>query len=196
MARKTTRGKVFILSGPSGSGKTTLYQKALSAFPQLRKSVSATTRPKRPGEVQGRDYFFISEKMFLYKIRAKHFLEYEQFFGNYYGTPNKHVQDILTSGHSVLLCIDVKGAKTVIRKYPQAITVFVKTPTLQDLKRRLIQRGSEDLKTIENRLKRVKLELQEAKTYDHIIVNDHLTRAQHALNRIVAQSIAEPASHT
>ena len=190
MARKKNRGNVFILSGPSGSGKTTLYQKALATFPQLKKSVSATTRPKRPGEVHGRDYFFMSEKMFLYKIRAGHFLEYERFFGNYYGTPNKNVESILDSGKSVLLCIDVKGAKTVIRRYPQAVTIFVKTPTLQDLKRRLIQRGSEDLSTIENRLKRVKLELREAKHYDHVIVNDHLKRAQQALNRVVSDSLA------
>lgn len=191
MARMAKKGKVFILSGPSGSGKTTLYQKVLAVFPQLKKSVSVTTRPKRPGEVQGRDYFFISQKMFLYKVRAGHFLEYEKFFGNYYGTPNKHIQDILRLGKSVLLCIDVKGAKTVLRRYPTAVTVFIKTPTLADLKRRLLSRGSEDLKTIQNRLKRVKLELQEAKNYDHVIVNDHLTRAQKALNQIVEQELAE-----
>ncbi len=193
MARTKNRGKVFIISGPSGSGKTTLYQKALAAFPQLKESVSVTTRPKRPGEVHGRDYFFVSERMFLYKIRAGHFLEYEQFFGNYYGTPRKYVDDILKTGHSVLLCIDVKGARTVVQKFPQAVTVFIKTPTLGDLKRRLIRRGSEDLKTIENRLKRVKLELAEAKRYDHVIVNDHLARAQKALNQIIAGALAEPA---
>lgn len=192
MSRKKSKGKVFILSGPSGSGKTTLYQKALEKFPQLRESISVTTRPKRPGEVHGRDYFFVSDRMFQYKIRAGHFLEYERFFGNYYGTPRKYVQDILRAGNSVLLCIDVKGARTVCREFPAAVTIFIKTPTLEDLKRRLIRRGSEDLKTIENRLKRVKLELSEAKRYDHVIVNDHLARAQQALNQIITAALPDP----
>lgn len=192
MSRTKYKGKVFILSGPSGSGKTTLYQKAREKFPQLRESISVTTRPKRPGEVHGRDYFFVSPKMFQYKIRAGHFLEYEQFFGNYYGTPRKYVQDILTAGDSVLLCIDVKGARTVRREFPAAVTIFIKTPTLEDLKRRLISRGSEDLKTIENRLKRVEMELREAERYDHVIVNGHLAKAQHALNRIIAEALADP----
>lgn len=192
MARKKSKGKIIILSGPSGSGKTTLYQRALESFPQLKESISVTTRAKRPGEVDGRDYFFVSEKMFRYKIQAGHFLEHEQFFGNYYGTPKKYVHTILNSGDSVLLCIDVKGARTVVREFPQAVTVFIKTPTLEDLKQRLVRRGSEDLKTIEKRLKRVKLELREAKWYDHVIVNEHLARAQKALNEIIAAALADP----
>lgn len=191
MARQTNKGTVFILSGPSGSGKTTLYQKAFEVFPQLKESISVTTRAKRPGEVEGRDYFFVSERMFQYKIRAGHFLEYEQFFGNYYGTPRKYVQDILDSGDSILLCIDVMGARTVVKQFSSAITIFIKTPTLEDLKRRLIRRGSEDLDTIENRLKRVKMELKESKWYDYVIVNDHVKRAQKSLNDIISKALTD-----
>jgi len=139
------KGKIIILSGPSGSGKTTLYGDLLKKKLNLVKSVSVTTRPRRVGEKHGHDYFFISEKMFLYKKRAGHFLESEKVFDNYYGTPNKSVQELLKSGKNVLLCIDVKGARTVWRKHHKAVRIFIKTSTMEELKRRLEGRGSEDM---------------------------------------------------
>ncbi len=185
-----SRGKIIILSGPSGSGKTTLYQKLLKTNAHLSKSISVTTRSKRPGEVHGKDYFFVSPKMFEYKIRMGHFLEYEKFFGNYYGTPRRYVLDLLRKGQSVLLCIDVKGAETVKKNHREAVRIFIKTPTIQDLKDRLLKRGSEDLETIQKRLDRVEMELKQARHYDYVIINANLNTAQGELNRIVREITA------
>jgi len=194
MSNKKNKGKIIIISGPSGSGKTTLYKSLLSNNKNLVKSVSATTRNKRPGEIHKKDYYFVSPKMFKYKIEAGHFLEYESFFDNFYGTPFKAVRDLINSGKNVLLCIDVNGAKTVVKKYPKAIKIFIMTPTIDDLENRLVKRGSEDLETIKNRVKRAKIELKEAKNYDYIIVNDDLTKAQSILNKIVNKLIISPIS--
>lgn len=184
------KGKIFILSGPSGSGKTTLYKKLLAKNPKLVKSISCTTRLKRPGEKHGRDYFFISQEMFLYKKKSGHFLESEKVFNNYYGTPKKYVLDLLRFGKNVLLCIDVEGAKVVCRKFPEAITVFVKTPSFEILKKRLQKRGSEDPKTVALRLQRAQKELREAKHYKHVIVNDRLNISLGKLNKIVQKEIS------
>ena len=182
-----SKGKIFILSGPSGSGKTTLYKKLLSQTPHVAKSISATTRPKRSGERHGRDYLFISPKMFAHKRRKGHFLESMKVFDNYYGTPAKNVRDLLKQGKNVLLCIDVKGAKVVRRKFPQAVSIFVKAPSLAVLKKRLKSRGSEDPATAALRLKVAREELKQAKTYKYVIVNDRLDHAFRMLKRIVAQ---------
>ncbi|MGE0267807.1 MAG: guanylate kinase [Candidatus Omnitrophota bacterium] len=189
MSKNKNKGKIIILSGPSGAGKTTLYKDLLKKNKNLVKSVSATTRPMRTGEVHKRDYFFISFKMFAYKLKAGHFLEYENFFGNYYGTPHKAVRNLVSLGKNVLLCIDVNGAKNVVKKYPNAIKIFIMTPTIEDLKQRLLKRGSEDLRTIENRLKRVKQELNEVKNYEFVIVNDNLSQAKSKLNKIIKGQI-------
>jgi len=148
------KGKIIIISGPSGSGKTTLYKKLLASKKlkgRLVRSVSTTTRPKRKGERRGRDYLFVSLKMFLYKKRCGHFLESEVVFGNHYGTPKKNVQDLLRAGKNVLLCIDVKGAKTVCRKLPGVITIFIKTTSLAVLAIRLKGRGSEQKSAVAER---------------------------------------------
>ena len=153
------KGKIIILSGPSGSGKTTLYKRLLASRDfkdRLAKSISVTTRPRRPGEKNGRDYFFVSPRMFLAKKRAGHFFESQKVFNNYYGTPNKYVRDLLKAGKNVLLCIDVRGAKTVCQKYPDAVRIFIKTPSLRILKRRLEGRRSEHKDNVALRLKRVR----------------------------------------
>ena len=174
------KGKIIIISGPSGSGKTTLYKKLL-ANRKLRKEiikvVSVTTRPKRPGEKHGLDYFFVSSKMFHYKRRNGHFLETEKVFDNYYGTPKKSVRDTLKTGKNVLLCIDVKGARTVRRKFPEAVTVFIKTSSLKALALRLKGRGSEKKDIMRMRLQTAREELKETKKYDHVIINDNLRTA-------------------
>lgn len=186
------KGKIFILSGPSGSGKTTLHQKLL-ASPRLRnrlaKSISVTTRPKRKGERHGRDYMFVSPRMFRYKKRSGHFLESEEVFGNFYGTPLNKVRQLLRQGKNVLLCIDVKGARTVRRKYPQAITLFVKAPSFAVLAQRLQGRGSEHQDIVRQRLRTAKRELKEAVKYDYVIVNDNLNKAYRQLEGIVQTEI-------
>jgi len=188
-----SKGKIIIISGPSGSGKTTLYKKLLASKKFKRKlvrSISATTRPKRKGEKHGRDYLFISPEMFAYKKRNKHFLESEKVFGNSYGTPNKNVQDLLRAGKNVLLCIDVKGAKTVCRKFPGVSTVFIKTKTLAILADRLKGRGSDKKKVVQRRLDTAKEELREEKSYKHVIINDHLGVAYKKLEAIIASEIS------
>lgn len=189
-------GRIVILSGPSGSGKTTLHQKLLQspAFKgKLVKSLSATTRLPRAGEKNGRDYLFLSKEEFIEKQKRGDFLEFMQVFENYYGTPKDKVDAALKKGKSVLLCIDVKGAKVVSSKYPDAVKVFVKTPTLADLKKRLSKRGTESSKDLELRFKFAKAELKEAKHYHHVVVNDSLTHAYRDLARILNKEIFKKA---
>ena len=181
------RGSIFIISGPSGSGKTTLYKKLLGSTDKLVKSVSMTTRPIRRGEKHGRDYIFVSPKMFLYKKRGGHLLESEKVFGHHYGTPKGAVRELLKSGKNILLCIDVKGARNIKRQFPYATTIFIKTPSLAELKKRLGKRGSENKTTIMKRLERARLELDQAKRYDYVIVNDNVEHAFGELKRVVNQ---------
>ena len=182
------KGKIIILSGPSGSGKTTLYKRILSTTSKLVKTISVTTREPRPGERQGHDYFFVTQKQFFYKRKAGHFLESQKVFDNYYGTPKKQVKDFLKKGRNVLLCIDVKGAKIVRRTFPEAITIFIKSPSLRELKKRLQQRGSESLRCIQLRLKTAREELKESINYNYIIVNDNLSKTNRKLRALI-QSI-------
>lgn len=187
-------GKIFIISGPSGSGKTTLYKKLLAdpdVSGKLVKSISMTTRPQRHGEEHGRDYIFVTPKMFLYKRKSGHFLESEEVFGNYYGTPKKNVDGMLKSGKNVLLCIDVKGARVVAKKYAKAIKIFIKTSSLDVLKHRLEGRGSEEPAIIELRLKTAQEELKEVSRYDHVVINDDLATAYAQLKFIVLKALAE-----
>ena len=190
------QGKIIIISGPSGSGKTTLYRKLLAnrkIKKEIIKTLSVTTRPKRPGEKHGRDYFFVSQKMFQYKKRNGHFLETEKVFDNYYGTPKKTVQDILKTGKNVLLCIDVKGARTVRRKFPKAVAVFIKTSSLKVLAARLKGRGSEKKDIMRIRLRTAQAELKEMKNYNHVIINDNLRTAYARLEVIIKAELAQGA---
>ncbi len=182
------KGKIIIISGPSGSGKTTLHKQLMEdkRFKgRLIESVSATTRARRKGEKDGRDYLFISRKMFLYKKRRGHFLESEKVFENYYGTPFKNVRDILLAGKNVLLCIDVKGAKSVKKSFPKAVTIFIKTPSIAVLADRLKKRGSEGDSVVALRLASAKCELKEEKRYEHVIVNDDFQKAFDRLAEVV-----------
>jgi guanylate kinase len=188
------KGKIIIISGPSGSGKTTLHKMLLESSRlkgKLVKSISVTTRPKRDGEKDGRDYIFVSPKKFQYKIKAGHFLEWQKVFDNYYGTPKKNVRDLLKSGTHVLLCIDVKGARVVHRLCPEAITIFIKTPSIAVLKQRLEKRAdTHDSKEL--RLKIAQKELAQAKFYDHRVTNDHLPTAYRQLEEVVCESLFPP----
>lgn len=184
------RGKIIIISGPSGSGKTTLYKKLLAKNKgRLVKSISVTTRPMRAGEKHGRDYFFVSARMFAYKRKAGHFLEWEKVFDNFYGTPRKSVETFMKKGRNVLLCVDVKGAKTIVRRIPSAVRIFVKTPSLKILEKRLKGRGSENRGTVQLRLETARKELKEKKNYDYVIVNDHLNHSFKQLVSIVSSEL-------
>lgn len=187
-----SRGKIVILSGPSGAGKTTLHEKLL-ASPVFKKSLirslSATTRAPRPGEKNGRDYLFLSKEEFLAKQKRGEFLESMKVFDNYYGTPKDKVDAALMKGKNVLLCIDVKGAAYVSRKREDVFKIFVKTPSLAELGRRLKKRGSENAGTLRLRLKIARDEIKQAKFYDHVIVNDKLSQAYRDLARILKNEL-------
>lgn len=187
-----TKGRIVIISGPSGSGKTTLHKMLLDS-PRLKnklvKSISATTRQARDGEKHGLEYLFISQPMFRYKIKAGHFLEWQKVFDNYYGTPKKVVNALLSQGKSVLLCIDVKGAKIVRRAFRDAVTVFIKTRSISILKKRLESRGQDDSDSRALRLKVAREELKEAKNYQFQIINDRLDVAYKELEEVVVNAL-------
>lgn len=192
LKNRSTPARVIILSGPSGSGKTTLYKKLLDLEEfrgRLKKSISVTTRPIRQNEVNGKDYFFVSQRMFQYKKRAGHFLESQQVFDNYYGTPKKSVRALLKKGLHVLLCIDVQGAKIVRKAYPDAVTIFIKTARYADLEKRLLGRGSGHTDNVKLRLQTARKELEESKSYQHVIINDHLNKAFRQLKDIIRAEI-------
>ena len=181
---------VWIVSGPSGSGKTTLCA-ALLKDPvwrrRLCKSVSYTTRKLRQGEVEGRDYCHVTKETFLALKKRRAFLEHEKIFGFYYGTPRKILDEAERRGRDVLLSIDVKGATTVRRALKgRARSIFIMPPDQATLLKRLTRRSTETKKEIENRLKRVKIEVLRAKEYDYIVVNKDLQKAVAALKAILA----------
>ena len=184
--------RIVIISGPSGCGKTTLH-KALLASTALKgrlvKSISATTRPKRPGEKPGRDYLFLSTKIFEKRIKKGYFLEWEKVFDHYYGTPKTQALNLLKKGINVLLCIDVKGASTVAREFPGALKVFIKAPSMKILAARLKTRGSESKESLDLRLRVARKELKEAKNYDHVVINADLNKALDELQQIVCHEL-------
>ncbi len=186
------KARFVVMSGPSGCGKTTLH-KALLASPVIKgklvKSISATTRAKRPGERHGRDYLFLTPEIFEQRIKRGYFLEWERVFDNYYGTPKQRALNLLKRGVNVLLCIDVKGAKSIAQEFPQSLKIFIKTPSLKVLANRLKSRGSEDAESLALRLKVARKELKEAKHYDHVIVNAELDVALAKLMEIVGQEL-------
>lgn len=185
------RGLLIVLSGPSGVGKGTV-RKALFDMEDhdLTYSVSMTTRPMREGEVDGVDYYFVSKEDFEKRISENGFLEYEEFFGNYYGTPRDKVEQQLDLGHEVVLEIEVQGALKVRNQVKDAVFIFLVPPSKKALKDRLISRGTEDDQTINSRLEKAEKEFQVAHKYDYIVVNDDV---YNAADRILAIIRAEHA---
>lgn len=177
MSLHAPSGQLFIVSAPSGVGKTTLINRIRSERPDLCFSVSVTTRSPRPGEVHGRDYFFISKEEFIRGVETEAFIEWAQVHGNYYGTYSGQIRDWLTEGKDVLLDIDVQGARQVRCAAPHAWTIFVVPPSLEVLQQRLKRRGTETADQLETRLAAARAELQEAAWYDFIVLNDDLQEA-------------------
>lgn len=180
------KGKLFIISAPSGCGKTTLCRKLLEGRLNLSHSISVTTRAPRKGEIEGKDYFFISPEEFRAMARRKEFLEYEENFGFLYGTPRKFVEGLLKEGRNVLLSIDVKGAMNVRRIYPKrSVLIFIMPPALSALKKRLESRMTDPARSISSRLKIAKKEIKYKNKYDYVIINDSLTKAYKKLKNII-----------
>jgi len=181
-------GKLIVLTGPSGVGKGTLVAALLQRHPQLHLSVSATTRSPRQGEVDGEDYFFLSREAFEAKIAAGDLLEWAEYAGNYYGTPRSYVEQQLEGGDSVLLEIEVMGARQVRDSFPDAIRIFVLPPSFEELESRLRRRGKDEEQTIAERLAIAKQEIATKDEFDYQIVNDDLEATLEDLDRIIASS--------
>ena len=178
------RNVLIVISGPSGVGKGTLVKLLLEEDPTLALSVSCTTRPPRKGERNGRDYYFIEKEEFLSRIRENDFLEYDEHFGNYYGTPRSFVERRLKE-KSVVLEIDVVGALNAKRIMPQAVLGRIAPPSDEALEKRLARRGSETEEEREERLRRMRYELKQQKYYDYVVVNDDLQEAKRRLQEII-----------
>jgi len=175
-------GRRYILSAPSGAGKTTLCRAILDRFPDLRYSVSHTTRPPRPGEKDGVDYFFISTDVFQERLRNNRWAEWARVHDNFYGTSADFLEAQAAAGRDVLLDIDVQGAKQILARYPErTVAIFIMPPSLAVLKARLTGRSADSPEQIEKRLRNATDEMAQKEMYHHVIVNDRLTEAIDAL---------------
>jgi len=182
--------KLFILSAPSGTGKSTVAGKLLQQVEGIRRVVTATTREPRPGEKPGEDYIFLTKEEFEKGIEEGRFLEYANVYGNYYGTPKDQVEENLKEGYDSLLVIDVQGAFKVKSIYPEAVSVFLLPPSLEELRRRMIGRGYRD-KNAQVRLETARGEIPCAKKFDYIIINDFVDKAVEQLKSIILASRCE-----
>ena len=188
----SNKTKLFIISAPSGAGKTTLCKRLLADGIRLADCVSMTTRAPRPGERDGVDYHFVTKARFRGMIARRAFLEYEENFGNFYGTPRAFVDRHLEQGEPVLLSIDVKGAMKVRRAYRRdAVLIFIMPPSIAALKKRLIGRMSDSHASIAKRLDLAKREMSYRSRYDHVVVNDNLEHAYRKLKKIVVRELKE-----
>lgn len=187
------RGTPLIISAPSGAGKSTLCKMLRAEFPGIGYSISCTTRPMRPGEVEGRDYFFISPAEFEKMRKGGHFAETATVHGNYYGTPLEPVNSMLAAGQDLLFDIDVQGAAQLRASLPKAAFVFILPPDLAELERRLRVRGDASEENIRLRMANAAAEIGEAFWYDAIIVNDELQRAYADLRCVYLAAKLAPA---
>lgn len=180
-------GYLFIISAPSGSGKTTLCNLLRERFPDIRFSISYTNRPPRPGETHGAEYFFISKEDFIKGIDAGTWAEWAEVHGNFYGTSAEFLERELAAGHNILLDIDVQGAKQIISRYPDSITIFIMPPSPEILKSRLKSRSTDSEEAIAIRMRNAEKEMTEKDRYRYIIVNDNLSEAAEKLISIVKE---------
>ena len=168
------KGIIIVVSGFSGAGKGTLMKKLTEAYDTYALSVSMTTRAPRPGEQEGRDYFYVSREEFERRIGQDGFVEHAEYCGNYYGTPRDYVESQLEAGRDVILEIEIQGALEIRKKFPTALLLFVMPPSAAELKKRLIGRGTETEEVIDRRLRRAVEEAQGIEEYEYIIINDDL----------------------
>lgn len=188
--------RIIIITAPSGSGKTTLVKRLLQAMPNLAFSISACTRSPRTGELDGRDYYFLTEPEFKSRIDSDEFVEWEMVYtGKYYGTLRSELQRIWDEGRTPLVDIDVKGALAIQEQYPDtSLSIFIKAPSLEILRDRLIARGTESAQMLEERLSKAEYELMAAPEFDRIIVNDNLEKATQDLMQLTQDFIKHGAA--
>ena len=187
-----TKGRTFIISGPSGVGKSTVLKALLERRRDLFFSVSATTRPARPGEIDGIHYRFLDVDTFREWIARDEFLEYAEFVGNFYGTPREYVYKAMNQGRDVILDIEIQGAIQVATKRPETVRIFIAPPSWAELERRLTSRGTESPEKIQKRLARAQVEFQTAHTYDYFVINDTVENAVRELEAIMTAEHCRP----
>jgi len=181
---RVTRAFPIVVSGPSGSGKTTLVEGLLDRVPGLRRSVSTTTRAPRPGEIDGKSYFFTGEEDFE-KLKKGKLIEWAKVHGYFYGTPRDFVEETLESGFDVVLSVDVQGGRQVKKVFPDAVTIFILPPSYEVLEQRIRRRATDPVGTIKTRLENAREELRALPEYEYVVVNDGLEEAVAALCSIV-----------
>lgn len=179
------KGILVVVSGFSGSGKGTLMKALVEKYHQYALSISATTRQPRPGEENGREYFFVTREAFQKMAEENALIEYAQYVENYYGTPREYVEKQLASGRDVILEIEIQGALRIKEQYPDALLLFVTPSSAEELKRRLTNRGTESAEVIEARLKRAAEEAEGVEAYDYIVVNDELEACTERLHQLI-----------
>jgi guanylate kinase len=179
------QGIIFILSAPSGAGKTTLYNQLRELYPEVKLSVSCTTRARRPGEVEGRDYRFLSERQFEAMRARGEFAEWAKVHDFLYGTPRNPLDRGIRSGEDMFLDIDVQGADSIKKAYPRAVSIFLLPPSMRELRKRLARRGTDDKQIIRRRLANARGEIQRIIQYDYYVVNHEVKAAVEILSAIV-----------
>jgi len=179
------KGTLFVVCGPSGVGKGTVCKELLKVKPEVKLSISSTTRERRKGEVEGVNYYFIKRNTFEDMIEAGELLEYAEVYGNLYGTPKKYVLEQLDKGYDIILEIDTQGAMKIKEMYPEGVFIFLLPPSMNELRNRIISRGRDSEENIINRLKCAYEEIDFIKEYDYYIINDELTAAVNSLSSII-----------
>ena len=182
-------GRLIVFTGPSGVGKGTLLKALRDRYPNLKLSISATTRQPRPGEVDGKDYYFVSREQFQTMVENGDLLEWAEFAGNFYGTPKTAVQQHLDEGEWIILEIELEGARQVRHTFPQALQLFVLPPSLDELEQRIRQRGKDSEEAIVRRMARAQVEIDAAPEFDVQIVNDDLETALQQLETTIFDTV-------
>ena len=184
-------GQIIVVSAPSGAGKTTIVKEILKEFPDIIFSISATTRPKRPSEQNGVEYYFLTEEEFKKKIEKDEFIEWEKFYDYYYGTLKTFISDNIQAGKAVLFELDVKGALTIKRLYPYAHLIYISPPSFDELVNRLRQRNTENESDFIKRIERAKMELSLKDQFDYVIENHDLQTAIKEAKSLVNKILKE-----
>lgn len=180
-----SRGILVVVSGFSGSGKGTVMKRLMEKYDNYALSVSATTRAPRPGETDGKEYFFRTKEEFEELIKQDAFIEFARYVENYYGTPKAYVEEQLAAGRDVILEIEIQGARKIKAKIPEVLRVFVTPPSMEELKKRLVGRGTETPEVIKERLARAAQEAEGVEEYDYLLVNDDLEKAVDDLHEMI-----------